>query len=96
MASSHSQPPAPASCSQLLFDIGALAAIVFFSGGAANPLVSLLLPPVAIAALTLPARCVAAVAAMAIAAYSLLMLYFIPLPMADATRATRLHLTACG
>ncbi len=77
---------------QVLFDIGALSAIVFFSGGATNPLVSLLLPPVAVAALTLPARCVAAVSATAIIAYSLLMLYFIPLPMADATRATRLHL----
>ncbi len=77
---------------QVLFDIGALSAIVFFSGGATNPLVSLLLPPVAVAALTLPARCVAAVSAVAIVAYSLLMLYFIPLPMADATRATRLHL----
>ncbi len=77
---------------QVLFDIGALSAIVFFSGGATNPLVSLLLPPVAVAALTLPARCVAAVSTVAIVAYSLLMLYFIPLPMADATRATRLHL----
>ena len=78
--------------SQLLFDIGALSAIVFFSGGAANPLVSLLLPPVAIAALTLPARCVLVVSATAIVAYSLLMVFFIPLPMTDATRATRLHL----
>ncbi len=78
--------------SQLLFDIGALSAIVFFSGGAANPLVSLLLPPVAIAALTLPARCVLVISATAIVAYSLLMVFFIPLPMADATRATRLHL----
>lgn len=79
--------------SQLLFDIGALSAIVFFSGGAANPLVSLLLPPVAIAALTLPARCVLMVSGIAIVGYSLLMVFYIPLPMADATRATRLHLT---
>lgn len=78
--------------SQLLFDIGALSAIVFFSGGAANPLVSLLLPPLAIAALTLPARCVLVVSITAIAAYSLLMVFFIPLPLADASRATRLHL----
>lgn len=77
---------------QLLFDIGTLSAIVFFSGGAANPLVSLLLPPVAIAALTLPARFVVIVAAAAIAAYSLLMFLFVPLPLPDATRATRLHL----
>lgn len=77
---------------QLLFDIGALSAIVFFSGGAANPLVSLLLPPVAVAALTLPARCVSIISATAIVAYSVLMMYFIPLQMPDATRATRLHL----
>ena len=77
---------------QLLFDIGALTAIVFFSGGAANPLVSMLLPPVAIAALTLPARLAAIVSAVAIAAYSLLMVFYLPLPMPDATRATRLHL----
>jgi two-component system sensor histidine kinase RegB len=78
--------------SQLLFDIGVLSALVFFSGGAANPLVSLLLPPVAIAALTLPARCVAIVTGVAIAAYSLLMVFYLPLPMPDASRATRLHL----
>lgn len=77
---------------QLLFDIGTLSAIVFFSGGAANPLVSLLLPPVAVAALTLPARCVATISATAIVAYSGLMIYFIPLQISDATRATRLHL----
>src|SRR5574343_1951399 len=77
---------------QLLFDIGALSAIVFFSGGAANPLVSLLLPPVAVAALTLPARCVGIISATAILAYSVLMMSFVPLQMPDATRATRLHL----
>ena len=77
---------------QLLFDLGTLSAVVFFSGGAANPLVSLLLPPVAIAALTLPARFVAVIAGIAIAAYSLLMFFFVPLPLPDATRATRLHL----
>jgi len=78
--------------SHLLFDIGMLSAIVFLSGGAANPLVSMLLPPVAIAALTLPARCVAVITGVAITAYSLLMVYYLPLAMPDATRATRLHL----
>ncbi len=89
----HSQSASTAELfTQLLFDIGAFSAIVFFSGGATNPLVSLLLPPVAVAALTLPARCVAIISAMAIVAYSVLMVYFIPLQMNDATRATRLHL----
>lgn len=78
--------------SQLLLDVTALSALCFFSGGATNPLISMLLPPVAIAALTLPVRCVAAVGALALAAYSLLMLYYVPLPMPDASRATRLHL----
>ena len=78
--------------SQLLIDIAALGALVFFSGGATNPLVSLLLPPVAIAALTLPVRCVAAVGVAAVAVYSVLMVFYVPLPMSDATRATRLHL----
>ena len=78
--------------SQLLVDIAALSALVFFSGGATNPLVSLLLPPVAIAALTLPVRHVLAVGLAAVAAYSVLMVFYVPLPMSDATRATRLHL----
>lgn len=78
--------------SQLLIDLAALGALIFFSGGATNPLVSLLLPPVAIAALTLPARCVLAVGGAAITLYSLLMIYYVPLPMPDASRATRLHL----
>lgn len=78
--------------SQLLFDIAVLSALAFFSGGAANPLVSLLLPPVAIAALTLPGRQAAIVAAAAMGTYSLLMRFYLPLPIADASRATRLHL----
>jgi two-component system sensor histidine kinase RegB len=78
--------------SQLLIDIVTLSALIFFSGGATNPVVSLLLPPVAVAALTLPVRGVAIVSGVAIAAYSLLMLFYLPLPVADATRATRLHL----
>ena len=78
--------------SQLLIDISTLSALVFFSGGATNPLVSLLLPPVAIAALLLPVRCVLAVGLAAVAAYSVLMVFYVPLPLSDATRATRLHL----
>lgn len=78
--------------SQLLLDIAALGALVFFSGGATNPLVSLLLPPVAIAALTLPWRGVLGIGLVAVGAYSVLMIFYVPLPMADASRATHLHL----
>lgn len=78
---------------QLVLDLVALSVLMFLSGGAANPLISLLLPPVAIAALALPARLVAIIAILAVAAYSLLNLVYLPLPIADAERAARLHLT---
>ncbi len=77
---------------QLVLDIVALSALMFLSGGSANPLISLLLPPVAIAALALSARLVAIIAGLAVAAYSLLNVVYLPLPIADAERATRLHL----
>jgi two-component system, sensor histidine kinase RegB len=77
---------------QLCLDLVVFGALLFFSGGATNPLVSLLLPPVAVAALTLPARLVAGIAALAVAAYSLLMVSFVPLPFDDPARAARLHL----
>jgi two-component system sensor histidine kinase RegB len=77
---------------QLLTDIVALAVLMFLSGGAANPLISLLLPPVAIAALALSARLVVLVAACAVGAYSLLNVFSLPLPIGDAERAARLHL----
>lgn len=77
---------------QLLTDIVALAVLMFLSGGAANPLISLLLPPVAIAALALSARLVVLVAVCAVVAYSLLNVFYLPLPIGDAERAARLHL----
>ena len=77
---------------QLVLDIAALAVLMFLCGGAANPLISLLLPPVAIAALALSARRVAIVAGLAVAAYSLLNVVYLPLPIADVERAARLHL----
>ena len=88
------QPSATANelCSQLIIDIATLSALIFFSGGATNPLVSLLLPPVAIAALGLPRSQVILVGAVAVIAYSLLMLFYLPLPIANASRATQLHL----
>jgi len=77
---------------QLVLDIVALSVLMFFSGGAANPLISLLLPSVAIAALALPARLVGGIAGLAVAAYSLLNLVYLPLPIVDAGRAASLHL----
>ena len=78
---------------QLCVDLAALGILLYLSGGAANPLISFLLVPVAVAALSLPGGLTAAVALLAVAIYSLLMWQFLPLPVADAERATRLHLT---
>lgn len=77
---------------QLAVDLVAMAVLLYLTGGATNPLVSLLLLPVAVAAFSLPARWVAGIAALAIGLYFFLMLYSLPLPIADAERATRLHL----
>lgn len=77
---------------QLAVDLVAMGVMLYLTGGATNPLVSLLLLPVAVAAFALPARWVAGIAALAIGLYSFLMLHSLPLPIADAERATRLHL----
>ena len=77
---------------QLAVDLVALGILLFLSGGAANPLISFLLVPVAVAALSLPGRLTAAVALLAVGIYTLLMWVYLPLPVADAERAARLHL----
>lgn len=77
---------------QLTVDLLALGILLYLSGGAANPLISFLLVPVAVAAMSLPGGLTAAVALLAIAIYSLLMWVYLPLSVADAERAARLHL----
>lgn len=77
---------------QLAVDLAGLGVMLYLTGGATNPLVSLMLLPVAVAALSLPGRWVGGIATLAIGLYSFLMLFSLPLPIADAERATRLHL----
>ncbi len=64
----------------LQLDVLALALLLFFSGGASNPFVSLLLLPLIITAALLPAGCVWAMAAVTVAVYTALMFYYQPLP----------------
>lgn len=61
-------------CSDILF----MSLLLFFSGGATNAFVSLLLIPIAIAAVTLPSTLLALVAILAISSYSIL-LWFLPM-----------------
>ncbi|NTV88314.1 MAG: HAMP domain-containing histidine kinase, partial [Burkholderiaceae bacterium] len=64
----------------LQLDVLALALLLFFSGGASNPFVSLLLLPLIIAAALLPAGCVWAMAGVTVVVYTTLMFYHLPLP----------------
>jgi two-component system, sensor histidine kinase RegB len=74
----------------LLADTTALTALLFFSGGWSNPFVSLLLLPVIIAAIVLPAPLIWATTAYTLAAYTFLANFNLPLVVHD-VRAFRLH-----
>jgi two-component system sensor histidine kinase RegB len=85
--------PEPASAfAQILVDILALTAIAYFAGGGMNPLISLYLPLIAIAATILPPRHAAAIAAISIGCYSLVSLVHAPAHVHDAEQAFRSHL----
>ena len=77
---------------QLGFELLAWGGYIFLSGGATNPLISLLLPVVAIGALLLPPRQAWLLALAAILLYSFLWYVHVPLTIADMTRAGPLHL----
>jgi two-component system sensor histidine kinase RegB len=64
----------------LQLDVVALALLLFFSGGASNPFVSLLLLPLIITAALLPAGCAWMMAGVTVAVYTALMFYHLPLP----------------
>ena len=65
---------------QLLIDVLALSALLYFSGGSTNPFISLFLLPLTIAAATLPWRYTWIMAVITIACYTLLLFVYIPLP----------------
>ena len=63
---------------QILMDILFLTALLYFSGGASNPFVSLLLIPIAIASVTLPKHLLLVVTLLAVSAYSGLLITLNP------------------
>ena len=77
----------PASYSEiaghLAFDLAAFTLLLYFSGGAANPFSLLFVLHVVVMALLLPAWPAAAGALLAVAAYSLVARYHLPLRLAD-------------
>ena len=76
----------------LLLDLGVLAWLLYWTGGAANPFVTLFLLPVALTATVLPASRVIALAVLAAIAYGVLMVHAQPLPSVPGTNALSLHL----
>ena len=77
---------------QLCIDLAAWSAFLYFTGGATNPLISLLLPLVAIGAATLSAPYAWALAVLAVAAYSILWDFNEQLDIYDSGLAVHWHL----
>jgi two-component system sensor histidine kinase RegB len=68
-------------CIQLSFDILAITAILYFTGGATNPLTWFFLLPLIIAAIVLPQTFTWYLVIFASSCYTILMLYYEPLPL---------------
>jgi two-component system, sensor histidine kinase RegB len=66
---------------QLSVDVLELTVLLYYGGGSTNPFVSLYLLPLVIAAATLPRRLTWGMAALTLACYSLLMVWYVPLPV---------------
>ncbi|MGY8526277.1 ATP-binding protein [Paracidovorax citrulli] len=77
---------------QLLVDLTALSAILFFTGGATNPFVSFYLPALALAGAILPWKQAAALAIYALAGYTLMLFQYVPLHLHNPDDAIHYHL----
>lgn len=77
---------------QLFVDIAALSALLYLTGGATNPFVSLYLPALAVAAAILPWRYALILAIVSLLAYSAMMSNYIPLHVMDHETAMSYHL----
>jgi two-component system, sensor histidine kinase RegB len=65
--------------SQLLFDIVTLSILIYYSGGSANPLISLFIIPIIFSAASLPRRYTWSLTFMTIISYTTLMFFQVPL-----------------
>jgi two-component system sensor histidine kinase RegB len=65
----------------IAFDTLVLGYLLYFTGGASNPFITLLLVPIALSAAALSARAILAVSTLAGIAYLILLLWHVPLPM---------------
>ncbi|MCB1951851.1 MAG: HAMP domain-containing histidine kinase [Rhodocyclaceae bacterium] len=77
---------------ELVVDLAAWSGVLYLTGGATNPLISLFLPLIAVGAAVLPAMQTWLLAALSISVYSWLWTHHRPLGLADPTRAIDWHL----
>lgn len=66
---------------QLLLDVVALTVLLYFTGGSTNPFIMLYLLPLTVAAAVLPGRYTWRIAVLTALCYTLLLVYYIPLPL---------------
>lgn len=92
LAGDRCEPTQRTPLAQLMLDLCGWSLFLYFTGGATNPLISMLLPLVAIGATVLPAAQAWGLAALAIGAYSLLWAWYVPIQLDDPVLATNLHL----
>lgn len=81
---------------QLLIDVFALSALLYFSGGSTNPFISLFLLPLTIAATALPWRFTWAMAAITVGCYTLLLFNYVPLPHDHSKHLVEFNLHVSG
>jgi two-component system sensor histidine kinase RegB len=81
---------------QLLVDVLALSALLYFSGGSTNPFISLYLLPLTIAAAILPWTYTWIMAAITIGLYTLLLFYYVPLPHDHSEHTNEFNLHVSG
>ena len=81
---------------QLLVDVFALSALLYFSGGSTNPFISLYLLPLTIAAAALPWIYTWAMAAITISCYTLLLFYYVSLPHDHSEHTSEFNLHVSG
>ncbi|MEO8992359.1 MAG: ATP-binding protein [Nitrosospira sp.] len=81
---------------QLLVDVFALSALLYFSGGSTNPFISLYLLPLTIAAAALPWAYTWVMAAVTISCYTLMLFYYLPLPHDHDEHSSEFNLHVSG
>lgn len=80
----------------LVIDAFGLAALMFIAGGATNPLISLLLPLVVLAAVVLPQKMALGYGVFTVFLYVFLLAWSVPLNIDEPARAARMHLIGMG